>query len=117
MRDERLKKAQQVIIPETIEIYQGDCLELSKQLKDNSVDCIITDPPYPYDFIECWSKLGQIAKRVLKPGGFCLAYTGVMYLDEVMSRMGEHLDYFWTISLILSGPGSKTYVRSVVNRH
>jgi len=27
-------------------IYQGDCLELMKQIEDNSIDCIITDPPY-----------------------------------------------------------------------
>lgn len=27
-------------------IYQGDCLELMKEIKNGSVDCIITDPPY-----------------------------------------------------------------------
>src|ERR1700685_1344108 len=29
-----------------IDIKQGDCLELMKGLADESVDCIITDPPY-----------------------------------------------------------------------
>ena len=27
-------------------IYQGDALELFKNLEDNSIDCIVTDPPY-----------------------------------------------------------------------
>lgn len=27
-------------------IHQGDCLELLKQIPDNSIDCVITDPPY-----------------------------------------------------------------------
>ena len=27
-------------------IYQGDCLELLKQLESESVDCIVTSPPY-----------------------------------------------------------------------
>lgn len=27
-------------------IYQGDCLEVMKTFPDESVDCIITDPPY-----------------------------------------------------------------------
>jgi DNA modification methylase len=27
-------------------IYQGNCLELMKQIEDNSVDCVITDPPF-----------------------------------------------------------------------
>jgi len=31
---------------ETNKIYQGDCLEFMKELEENSVDCIISDPPY-----------------------------------------------------------------------
>lgn len=29
-----------------IELYQGDCLELLKDIKESSIDLIITDPPY-----------------------------------------------------------------------
>ena len=29
-----------------IELYEGDCIEIMKSMPDNSVDCIITDPPY-----------------------------------------------------------------------
>jgi len=29
-----------------IKLYQGDCLEVMKQIPDGSVDAIITDPPY-----------------------------------------------------------------------
>lgn len=29
-----------------MELYNGDCLEILKQIKDKSVDLIITDPPY-----------------------------------------------------------------------
>ncbi len=29
-----------------LEVIQGDCLDKMKEIKDNSVDCIITDPPY-----------------------------------------------------------------------
>lgn len=27
-------------------IYNGDCVELTQQLEDNSIDCVITSPPY-----------------------------------------------------------------------
>ena len=27
-------------------IHCGDCLELMKDIPDESIDCIITDPPY-----------------------------------------------------------------------
>lgn len=34
------------MIMETNKIYLGDCLEIMKDIPDNSVDIIITDPPY-----------------------------------------------------------------------
>ncbi len=34
------------VFPELNKIYQGDCLELFKDIPDSSVDCVITDPPY-----------------------------------------------------------------------
>ena len=33
-----------------IDLRQGDCLELMKDIPDGSVDAIITDPPYGYSF-------------------------------------------------------------------
>jgi site-specific DNA-methyltransferase (adenine-specific) len=57
-------------------IIHGDCLEVLKTLDDNSVDAVVTDPPYGLSFmgkkwdydvpsIEVW----QECLRVLKPGG------------------------------------------------
>lgn len=28
-----------------VELFQGDCLELMKNIPDNSVDLLLTDPP------------------------------------------------------------------------
>lgn len=33
-----------------INIKQGDCLELMKDIPDRSVDMILTDPPYGMEF-------------------------------------------------------------------
>jgi len=38
--------ASQVVKMETNKVYQGDCMELLDSLANNSVDCLITDPPY-----------------------------------------------------------------------
>lgn len=35
---------------ETNKIIQGDCIEELKKLEDNSIDLILTDPPYNLDF-------------------------------------------------------------------
>ena len=90
-----------------IDLRHGDFKEVLADIPDGSVDCIITDPPYPYEYIQCWSDLAVFAKRVLKPNGFCIAYSGQFYLPEVMQRMGEHLDYYWTFCLHHTGQGSQ----------
>lgn len=33
-----------------ISLYNGDCLEIMKELPDNLVDCIVTDVPYNVNF-------------------------------------------------------------------
>lgn len=69
----------------TINLILGDCLEELKKLPDNSIDSIITDPPYELGFMgKSWDKTG-IAKnkdmwaeclRVIKPGGHLLSFSG-----------------------------------------
>lgn len=86
-----------------IDFRLGDFEEVFADLPDGSIDCIITDPPYPYEFIEVWTKLSRFAKRILKPNGYCIAYSGQMYLPEVIKRMNEHLDYYWTFAVYHEG--------------
>ncbi len=66
-------------------IYNMDCLEGMKLLDDNSIDSIVTDPPYELGFMgKKWDSTGiaynvelwQEALRVLKPGGHLLAFGG-----------------------------------------
>lgn len=68
-----------------IELLHGDCRERLKQLADNSIDSIVTDPPYELGFMgKSWDSTGvaydvtvwQECLRVLKPGGHLLAFGG-----------------------------------------
>lgn len=61
----------------------GDCLDRLKDLEDNSVDSIVTDPPYGLSFMgKAWDKsvpsqeVWEECLRVLKPGGYLLAFAG-----------------------------------------
>ena len=67
----------------SINLLHGDCLEQMKTLEDNSVDAIVSDPPYGISFmskkwdydvpsVEVWKE----AMRVLKPGGHALIACG-----------------------------------------
>jgi site-specific DNA-methyltransferase (adenine-specific) len=64
-------------------LINGDCLEKLKDLEDNSVDSIVTDPPYGLSFMgKKWDydvpskEVWQEAYRVLKPGGYLLSFAG-----------------------------------------
>ena len=66
-------------------ILHGDCRELMATLDENSVDAIVTDPPYELGFMgKSWDASGvafdvntwKEALRVLKPGGHLIAFSG-----------------------------------------
>jgi len=63
-------------------ILQGDNRDTLKTLADNSIDAIVTDPPYGIDFLgKSWDantgalETYQECLRVLKPGGHILAFS------------------------------------------
>jgi len=66
-----------------MKLLNGDCLEQLKTLEDNSVDSIVTDPPYGISFMnKKWDyDVPQVEHfeemlRVLKPGGHILCACG-----------------------------------------
>lgn len=68
-----------------IDLKIGDCLEKMKDIEDNSVDFILCDPPYELAFMgKKWDNTGiafnikvwKEALRVLKPGGYLMAFSG-----------------------------------------
>ncbi len=93
-----------------IEIRKGD---FKKVLADvYNIDAIITDPPYPKEYINCFSELSLYAKEHLKDGGFCVVYSGQFHIPEVIKRLSENLTYVWTFCLYHSG---KTQLVNGVN--
>jgi len=67
-------------------------------LEPESVDVIVTDPPYAEQYVPLYGALAQLAARALKPGGSLLAMAGQSYLPEVMAQIAPHLRYHWTVS-------------------
>lgn len=65
------------------QLIHGDCIAVMRTLPDNSVDSIVTDPPYGLGFMgKAWDALppgldwAEQCLRVLKPGGHLLAFGG-----------------------------------------
>ena len=77
------------------ELYLGNFTTALNFIPDGTVDAFITDPPYPFEFIDCWYELGIFAEKKLKPGGWLVAYSGQKYLPDVLSRLAKSdLEYY-----------------------
>jgi DNA modification methylase len=79
-----------------LDLRLGDCLDVLKTLDDESIDSIVTDPPYGLAFmgkrwdydvpsVEVW----QECLRVLKPGGYLLAFAGTRTQHRMCVRIED----------------------------
>lgn len=80
----------------TYELHHGDCLEVLRGMPGNSVDSIVTDPPYGLSFmgkkwdydvpsVAIWAE----CLRVLKPGGYLLAFAGTRTQHRMAVRIED----------------------------
>lgn len=70
----------------------GDCVEVMKEIDRNSIDCVVTDPPYGISFMgKNWDKVlprqeaFKQMHRILKPGG--IAFVMSSPRQDVLWRM------------------------------
>jgi site-specific DNA-methyltransferase (adenine-specific) len=77
-------------------IVHGDCLEVMRGMADNSVDSIVTDPPYGLSFMgKKWDydvpgeDIWRECLRVLKPGGHMLAFAGTRTQHRMAVRIED----------------------------
>ena len=79
-----------------ITVFEGDNLDLLKAMADNSVDSVVTDPPYGLTFmgkkwdhdvptVEFWREVF----RVLKPGGYVLSFGGTRTFHRMVVEIED----------------------------
>ena len=85
-----------------IQIKQGDCLELMKEIPDKSIDMILCDLPYgttqnKSDIIIPFDKLWNSYERIIKDNGAIVLFAqGVFYVDLINSnRKLFRYDLIW----------------------
>ena len=83
-----------------IDLRLGDCLEVMKTIKDNSVDAIITDPPYGttackwdnvIDFDLMWEQLN----RIIKPNGAIVLFGSEPFSSALRMSNIKNYKYDW----------------------
>jgi DNA modification methylase len=84
-----------------IDLRLGDCLEVLKTLDAGSVDCVVTDPPYPEisrdygrmtepEWHQVMRGVVSEVRRVLKPRG-----SAVFILQPNSERVGRMRPWLW----------------------
>ena len=64
-------------------------------------DAVVTDPPYPREFLPVFTELAESCKRAEVP--VVAVMSGQSYVPEVISRLCEHLEYRWTMAYMTPG--------------
>ena len=79
-----------------MKLLLGNCLDKLKELDDNSIDSIVTDPPYGISFMgKKWDydvpsqEIWEECMRVLKPGGHLLSFAGSRTYHRMAVRIED----------------------------
>lgn len=64
-----------------------------------SIDFVVTDPPYPQEYLPLFGDLARGAAHVLKPGGLLLCMSGQSWLPRVYAELSSStLNYVWSFA-------------------
>ena len=83
-----------------MELYKGDCLEVMKEIPDNSIDAIITDPPYgttacKWDSIIPLEPMWEQLKRIIKPNGAIVMTASQPFTTTLIASNMKMFKYCW----------------------
>jgi hypothetical protein len=126
-RDERIEQKYEEIataakalhLPERIMLLNADSTKDIPEIKDGFVDLIITDPPYPREYMGLFDDLARFALRKLKPGGSLVTFYNRVYAPETYAIFHKYkeqgLNYWWTIAVQHGGGiGTRVHTRGVI---
>lgn len=99
-RAEAVERSKGIDVP-GCDLRVGDFREVLADLRD--VDAVITDPPYPREFLPLLDDLAEWAQLALKPDGLMAVMIGQSYLPEVYARLDGRLPYLWTMAYLTPG--------------
>jgi hypothetical protein len=96
--------------------YKLICADInSVEIDPESIDVIITDPPYPKEYLPLYEGLAVLANKALKPGGSLIVMVGQSYLPEILGLMMPHIKYHWMASYLTPGGQSVQLWQKKVN--
>lgn len=83
-----------------INLMHGDCLELMKSIPDESVDMVLTDPPYgttacKWDSVIPFEPMWEQLKRIIKPNGAIVLFGSEPFSSALRMSNIKQYKYDW----------------------
>ena len=83
-----------------IQLYNGDCLELMKDIPDGSVDLVMTDPPYgttdcKWDSVIPFEPMWEQINRIIKPNGAICLFGSEPFSSALRMSNIKNFKYDW----------------------
>ena len=83
-----------------IDLYNGDCLEVRKSIRDNYIDAIITDPPYgttwcKWDNVIPFEAMWEQLNRIIKPNGAIVLFGSEPFSSALRMSNIKNYKYDW----------------------
>ena len=83
-----------------IDLRLGDCLEVMKTIEDNSIDAIITDPPYgttacKWDSVIDFGLMWEQLNRIIKPNGVIVLFGSEPFSSALRMSNIKNYRYDW----------------------
>lgn len=86
-----------------------------KQINDNSVDLIFTDPPYEGNCLSIYDDLAKFAYKTLVQNGSIITYLRQYDVPTIIRYMeGAGLSYHWLLGIKLAGPFPRAHDKHIV---
>ena len=86
-----------------------ECADIKTYQTNKQYDFIITDPPYPKEYLPLYETLAIRSKEWLKDNGLLIMMCGQSYIDEIYKMLDNQLIYYWTACYLT--PGQPTPLR------
>jgi len=85
----------------------------TSDIKPQSIDAIITDPPYGFDYLPLYKNLSEFASQVLKPNAPCIVMIGQSWLEMSLKLLSSNLTYIWTFAFLTPGASVQVFGRKI----
>ena len=90
----------EIVKYDNIELMKGDCIEAMSIIQDNSIDAIITDPPYgttqsKWDSVINFDLMWEQLNRIIKPQGAIVLFGAEPFSSALRMSNIKNFKYDW----------------------